>query len=80
MKARLNLTIDQSLLESMKVYAANKQVSISELVEAYFKNISRPTRKKNILHMIDQLDSPVIDPEADLKELFYEEQKKKYGF
>lgn len=80
MKARLNLTIDQALLESMKTYASNKQISISELVETYFKRISRPARRKNILHLVDQLDTPVIDPKADLKELFYQEQSGKYGY
>ncbi len=28
MKTRLNLTIDQALLESMKAYAANKHTSV----------------------------------------------------
>lgn len=80
MKTRLNLTIDQSLLESMKTYAANKNTSVSELVETYFKKVSRPARRKNILHLVDQLNTPKINQKVDLKELFYEEQMKKYGF
>ncbi len=80
MKARLNLTIDQSLLESMKVYAANRHTSVSELVETYFKRISRPAKRKNILHLVDQLSSPAIGQKANLKELFYEQQTEKYGF
>lgn len=80
MKTRLNLTIDQALLESMKAYAANKHTSVSELVETYFKRVSRPAKRKNILHLVDKLNSPVIDPKADLKKLFYQEQSEKYGF
>ncbi|WEK37185.1 MAG: DUF6364 family protein [Candidatus Pseudobacter hemicellulosilyticus] len=80
MKTRLNLTIDQALLESMKAYAANKHTSVSELVETYFKRISRPAKRKNILHLVDQLKAPATDPKADLKELFYQEQSEKYGF
>lgn len=45
MKTRLNLTIDQSLLESMKAYAANKNTSVSELVETCFKKIARPAKR-----------------------------------
>lgn len=80
MKTRLNLTIDQALLESMKAYAASKHTSISELVEAYFKKIARPAKKKSILNVVDKLDRPAIDAKADLKDLFYQEQSGKYGF
>lgn len=80
MKTRLNLTIDQSLLDRMKAYAASKNTSVSELVESYFRSISRPSRKKNILHLVDKLNAPVIDPESNLKEQYYEQQKEKYGF
>jgi len=42
MKARLNLTIDETLLARIKSYSENKKVSISELVEQYFYSISKP--------------------------------------
>lgn len=80
MKDRLNLTIDGELLTSVKSYAAAKQTSVSEMVEGYFKSITRPVRRKNILDLVDRLDRPVIDPKADLKDLFYKAQEKKYGF
>lgn len=80
MKTRLNLTIDQSLLERMKAYAAKKHTSVSELVETYFERVSRPAKKKNILYLVDQLDKPAIDEKENLKEQFYEQQSEKYGF
>ena len=46
MKTRLNLTIDDNLLSSMKVYATKQQMSISELVENYFKRITKPAKRK----------------------------------
>ena len=80
MKSRLNITIDDHLLTSIKTYAASKQMSVSELVEDYFKTIVRPSRRKNILNLIDSLPAPSIGKNADLKDLFYQEQASKYGF
>jgi hypothetical protein len=58
MKERLNLTIDGALLEAMKVYAASKEMSVSELVESYFRQVTRPVSRQNILDMVDQLAGP----------------------
>jgi hypothetical protein len=58
MKERLNLTIDGALLEAMKVYAAGKGISVSELVESYFRQVTRPVARHNILDMVDQLGRP----------------------
>jgi Family of unknown function (DUF6364) len=80
MKARLNLTIDDNLLSSMKAYSNKKQISISELVEGYFKNLTKPSRRKNIIDLVEKLSAPDIDGSSDLKEMFYQNQEKKYGF
>jgi hypothetical protein len=83
MKARLNLTIDGSLLENVKSYAVKQQRSVSDLVEGYFKSVTKPSKRKTILHLVDKLDKldkPVIAGEADLKDLYFKENAKKYGF
>ena len=80
MKERLNLTIDGDLLNVMKAYAAKKQMSVSELVEGYFRTVTKPVQKKNILDLVRGLKRPAIPEEADLKELYYKEQAEKYGF
>jgi hypothetical protein len=80
MKTRLNLTIEESLLSKIKVYAANRQLSISELVEEYFKTISKPTPRKNILDLVDKLPGHDIPSGLDLKKAFYEDQSAKHGF
>jgi len=71
-KARLNLTIDQRLLDVIKSYAASKQTSVSELVENYFKTIVKPDRKSNILDLIENLPKPDIEQNLDLKKGYYE--------
>lgn len=58
MKERLNLTIDSGLLEAMKSYAASKRISVSELVESYFRSVTRPVERKNILDLVDELGAP----------------------
>jgi hypothetical protein len=80
MKERLNLTIDGGLLNSMKVYAASKQMSVSELVESYFRTVTKPAQRRNILDLVDKLEKPAFNENADLKELYYKEQGGKYGF
>jgi uncharacterized protein DUF6364 len=80
MKERLNLTIDGELLNAMKAYAAKKQVSVSELVEGYFRTLTKPVQRKSILDLVDQLKKPAISDKADLKGLYYKEQGEKYGF
>lgn len=80
MKARLNLTIEDNLLENVKSYAAKQQRSVSELVEGYFKSVTKPSKRKNILHLVEKLEKPVLAEKGDLKDLYYKENAKKYGF
>jgi len=80
MKERLNLTIDGDLLNAMKAYAAKKDTSVSELVEGYFRTVTKPVERKNIRELIRGLRKPAISEELDLKKLYYEEQAAKYGF
>ena len=80
MKARLNLTIEEELLNKAKVYAEKKGSSVSQLVEDYFENITKKKKKESIIDLIESLPKPDIDPNLDLKKMYYEENAKKYGF
>ena len=81
MKERLNLTIDGELLDAMKAYAASKGMSVSELVENYFRYVTKPVQRRNILDLVDKLEGPgSIAQSGDWRQLFYKEQEKKYGF
>jgi hypothetical protein len=81
MQTRLNITIEESVLLHVKQYAASKHMSISQMVEEYFKNIIEPSsQKENIIDLVEKLDAPSFDTGGDLKKLFYEEQGGKYGF
>jgi hypothetical protein len=80
MKARLNLTIDISLLDTIKAYASNKHTSVSELVEDYFKRVTKSSKRKTIITLVDKLKMPELGPKVDLRDSFYQDQAKKYGF
>lgn len=80
MKTRLNLTIEESLLSKIKLYAAEKHISVSELVEQYFIRLAKPARKNNLIELIESLPKPEIDFDVDLKKQYYEERASKYGF
>lgn len=80
MKSRLNLTIENSLLEDVKSYAVKNKRSISDLVESYFKKVTRPSKRKNIIDLVEKLEKPSINDNTDLKDLYYKENAKKYGF
>lgn len=74
MKARLNITIEQGILEDIKKYSNRNNVSISELVERYFQNIVNKPKKKNLLEKIKNLPNPSIPLPADYKNGYYEEK------
>ncbi len=80
MKVKLNLTIDDRLLDRIKRYAANRQMSVSELAENYFKNLIKPAKNETIIDLVDKLDKPSVVAKRNLKKAFYEDQAEKYGF
>jgi len=42
----------------MKAYAASKEMSVSELVESYFRSVTKPVGRDNILDLVDRLEPP----------------------
>lgn len=80
MKSRLNITIENTVLEDVKIYATKQKRSVSDLVENYFKKIVKPSKRKNIIDLVEKLDKPNLLENENLKELFYKENAKKYGF
>ena len=80
MKTRVNLTIDESVLHDTKRYAEKKGLSVSEIVEDYLKSVTKPAKRRTIIDLVEELGPVNIDPKADLKELYYQEKAKKYGF
>ncbi|MBL4677706.1 MAG: hypothetical protein JKY70_16115 [Mucilaginibacter sp.] len=75
MKSRLNLTIEDSLLRTMKSYAEKQRTSVSDLVENYFRQVTKPSKQESFVEMIDKLEPHKVDKKADLKALYYSDKK-----
>jgi len=70
METKLTLKLDQSVIQSVKIYAQANNRSLSKLVEDYFKNlISENEHKKSFSPLVEEL-SGVIS-EKDLKNIDY---------
>ena len=80
MKNRLNITVEEDLLNKAKKYAEEHHTSLSQLIGHYLKMLTRKPPRKNILDLVKGLEKPKMDPQADLKKQYFEEQKSKYGF
>lgn len=79
MKARLNITIDEDVLRSVKYLAEEHNTSVSELVETYFKSIVKPKKAKSFSALIKELPKVKLREGYDWKEEYYQGKRKKYG-
>jgi hypothetical protein len=80
MKTRINLTIEESLLNQVKHYAAERKVSVSELVEQYFSQLAKPVKKSNLIDLVKSLAKTDKYDGVDLKKQYFEDNASKYGF
>ena len=76
MKARLNLTIDETLLAEIKKMATRNDTTVSDLVEQYFKKLLPKKKQDNILEIVDNLRATDISADTDLKAYYYEQKGK----
>jgi len=82
MKARLNITIEEALLEKVKDYAAEQGESVSQLVENYFEKIVQKSKRPSLLDVLDSMpkSKSAYPEDFDFKKEYYEDRKGKYGF
>lgn len=80
MKTRVNLTIDEALLDKVKQYASMKQRSVSDLVETYFRTFIDAPTNTSLVDMVENLPKSDLKARGDLKKRYMEENAQKYGF
>jgi len=71
METKLTLKLDQNVIQSVKIYAARNNRSLSKLVEDYFRNLIMESNnnKKNISPLVQEL-SGIIN-QKDIEGLNY---------
>jgi hypothetical protein len=83
MNTKLTLTIEKEVIKTAKEYAKEKGESLSDLVENYFKLITkdrRETHPKELSPRIQRLRGIIkVDSDFDYKKVLTEELSKKYG-
>ncbi len=80
MNRKLTLSLDESIIESAKIYAKSNSISLSKLVESYLSILTKKrTEKVEITPLVKSL-SGVIDLPSDFdeKELYGDYLIEKY--
>lgn len=86
MKKKLNITIEENLLEKIKAYAESKDRSVSDLVQEHFETLLKPRPTlPNGMTLVEYMKSlpksKVEFPEGiDWKEEYYRAKAKKWGY
>ncbi|NJM26458.1 MAG: ribbon-helix-helix protein, CopG family [Bacteroidia bacterium] len=81
MKSRLNISIDDSLLERVKRYADKHHTSLSQLIEQYFRTLTRrQAGKENILDMLERVSPSKEETQNHSWDHYYRQRRRKYGF
>ena len=83
MNTKLTLTIEKDIIEEAKLYAKDKGQSLSDIVENYFKLLTKDKRKikpNQLSPRISRLRGIIkVDKDFDYKKVLAEELSKKYG-
>ncbi|NUQ25769.1 MAG: hypothetical protein HUU34_17610 [Saprospiraceae bacterium] len=83
MITKLTLTLEKEVIETAKEYAKEKGQSLSDLVENYFKLITKGRREiqpEQLSPRIQRLRGIItLDNDYDYKKILTEELSKKYG-
>jgi len=83
MNTKLTLTIEKEVIETAKKYAKEKEQSLSEMVENYFKFVTAKRLKineKQLSPKVRKLRGIIkTDDSFNYKQILTEELSKKYG-
>lgn len=78
MKAKLNLTIEESLLQNVKRIAEERKSSVSQIVEEFFRGFVKSPTRDSLVDLIESLPETRSE-EGDLTKKYMEENAVKYG-
>lgn len=76
-KGKLTLRVNQRLIEQAKTYAAQHNISVSELVETYFLHLELEQEPSHT-PLVQQLTG-ILPADVDVKHVYEEYLVAKYG-
>lgn len=76
-KKKLTLRLNQQLIKQAKEYAAQHNISVSELVETYFLHLD-PEKEPTHTPLVQQLTG-ILPADIDVKQEYEEYLVEKYG-
>ena len=83
MNTKLTLTLEKEVIEIAKEYAKEKGQSLSELVENYFKLLTRDSKTEEMVELSQKVKSLKgilkVDQDFDYKKVLEEEIVRKHG-
>ena len=83
MNTKLTLTIEKDIIEEAKIYARDKGQSLSDIVENYFKLLTKDNRENKPTQLsprVRRLRGIIsVEEDFDYKKVLVEELSKKYG-
>ncbi|HTF03592.1 MAG TPA: DUF6364 family protein [Bacteroidia bacterium] len=82
MDNKLTLKLDQNIIERAKIYASQKNTSLSKLIESYLEMLTTPSKPEDepISPLVKSLSGIVSLPKnADYDKMYKKHLVKKYG-
>jgi hypothetical protein len=83
MNTKLTLTLEKEVIEIAKEYAKEKGQSLSELVENYFKLLTKDSKTEEMVELSQKVKSLKgilkVDQDFDYKKVLEEEIIRKHG-
>ena len=78
MKVRLNVTDDAAILKDAKDYSIKHGVNLSQLVEVYFRQLTKVRKKPSLLDVLNDMPTSqsTFPPDFDFKKEYYEQKAK----
>ncbi|MDR6968646.1 hypothetical protein J2X31_002672 [Flavobacterium arsenatis] len=78
MDTKLTLKLDKNVIESAKEYAAKQKVSVSSIVESYFKTIISKENKNDSVQISDFVKSLSLENGGIPADFDYKKDRQEY--
>lgn len=80
MDTKLTLKLDEGIIQKAKIYAGEKNISLSKLIESYLELLVNPTENKEVTPLVKSISGVLNLPKnQDYKTAHRKHLNKKYG-